>query len=70
MRTCLQQAGDLTAAEAMTLILFIAGTVLQLFLAQISREELEALFGKAKLTRKFLQQQLRASVEALPAPDT
>ena len=63
-------AHDLHAAEAMTLILFIAGTVLQLFLAQVSREELEALFGKLKVTRRFLQQQLRASVEALPAPDT
>ena len=63
-------AHDLHAAEAMTLILFIAGTVLQLFLGQISREDIEALFGKVKVTRKFLQHQLRASVEALPAPDT
>jgi len=63
-------AHDLHAAEAMTLILFIAGTVLQLFLGQSSREDIEALFGKVKLTRKFLQHQLRASVEALPAPDT
>lgn len=63
-------AHDLHAAEAMTLILFLAGNLLQLFLAQISREEIEALFGKVKLTRRFLQQQLRLSVEALPAPDT
>ena len=63
-------AHDLHAAEAMTLILFIAGNLLQLFLAQLSREQLEALFGKLKVTRKFLQQQLRVSTEALPAPDT
>ena len=63
-------AHDLHAAEAMTLLLFIAGTVLQLFLGQISREDIEALFGRVKLTRKFLQEQLRVSVEALPAPDT
>ena len=61
---------DLHAAEAMALILLIAGTVLQLFLSQVGREELEAFFGKVKLTRVFLQRQLRASVEALPAPDT
>ena len=63
-------AHDLHAAEAMTLILFIAGNLLQLFLAQITREELEALLGKMKLPRRFLQEQLRVSVEALPAPDT
>ena len=61
---------DLHAAEAMALILLIAGTVLQLFLSHVGREELEAFFGKVKLTRVFLQRQLRASVEALPAPDT
>ena len=61
---------DLHAAEAMALILLIAGTVLQLFLSHVGREELEVLFGKVKLTRVFLQRQLRASVEALPAPDT
>ena len=58
------------AAEAMTLILFLAGNVLQLFLAQISREDIEACFGKVKATRQFLQQQLRASVETLPLPET
>jgi len=63
-------AHDLHAAEAMTLILFIAGNVLQLFLTQICREDIEALFGKVKLTRRFLQQQLRASVETLPLPET
>jgi hypothetical protein len=62
-------AHDLHAAEAMTLILFIAGNVLHLFLAQLTQEALEALFGKMKVTRRFLQQQLRVSVEALPAPD-
>ena len=63
-------AHDLHAAEARTLILVLAGNLLQLFLAQISREEIEALVGKVKLTRRFLQQQLRLSGEALPAPDT
>ena len=63
-------AHDLHAAEAMTLILFLAGNVLQLFLAQISREDIEACFGKVKATRRFLQQQLRASVETLPLPET
>jgi len=63
-------AHDLHAAEAMTLILFIAGNLLQLFLAQLTRVEIEALFGKMKVTRRFLQQQLRVSTEALPAPDT
>lgn len=61
---------SLHAAEAMTLILFIAGNVLQLFFSQITPEEIEALFGKVKLTRGFLQRQLRASVAALAAPDT
>jgi len=63
-------AHDLHAAEAMTLILFIAGNLLQLFLARITQEELEALLGELKRTRRFLQQQLRLSVEALPVPDT
>ena len=63
-------AHDLHAAEAMTLILFIAGNLLQLFLARITREEIEALFGKMKVTRRFLQEQLRVSVGELPAPDT
>ena len=63
-------AHDLHAAESMTLILFIAGNVLQLFLTQIRREDIEALFGKVKATRRFLQQQLRASVETLPLPET
>ena len=63
-------AHDLHAAEAMTLILFIAGNLLQLFLARITREEIEALFGKMKPTKRFLQEQLRVSVGELPAPDT
>ena len=63
-------AHDLHAAEAMTLILFIAGNGLQLFLAQLTREEIETLFGKLKVTRRFLQEQLRVSVGELPAPDT
>ena len=61
---------DLHAAEAMALILLIAGTVLELFLSQVGQGGVEAFFGKVKLTRVFLQRQLRASVEALPAPDT
>ena len=63
-------AHDLHAAEAMTLILFIAGNLLHLFLAQLTREEIETLFGKLKITRRFLQEQLRVSVGELPAPDT
>ena len=63
-------AHDLHAAEAMTLILFIAGNLLHLFLAQLTREEIETLFGKLKVTRRFLQEQLRVSVGELPAPDT
>lgn len=63
-------AHDPHAQEAMTLILFIAGNVLQLFLAQSSREQLQALFGKVKLTRRFLQQQIRDSLVALSIPDT
>ena len=63
-------AHDLHAAEAMTLLLFIAGNLLHLFLAQLTREEIETLFGKLKVTRRFLQEQLRVSVGELPAPDT
>ena len=62
-------AHNLHAAEAMTLVLFSAGNVLQLFFAQVSQEELEALLGKLKVPQRFLQQQLRGSVEALPVPD-
>ena len=63
-------AHDPHAQEAITLILFIASNVLHLFLAQLSRAILEALFGKLKLTRRFLQQELRASLWALPLPET
>lgn len=62
-------AHDLHAAEAMILILFIAGNLLHLFLAQTTPEEIEAFFGKMKVTRRFLQEQLRVSVGELPAPD-
>lgn len=63
-------AHDPNAAEAVTLILFRNGNVLQLFLAQLSPEPLTALFGKVKLTRRFLQQSLRDSLVAMLVPDT
>ena len=58
------------AQQAVTLILFIAGNVLQLFLAQIRQKHIQACFGKLKLTRRFLQQQICDSLMLLPAPDT
>jgi hypothetical protein len=58
------------AAEAVLLILFMAGNLLQLFLAHLSPEEIEARFGKVKNTRRFLQGELRDSLADLPLPDT
>jgi len=63
-------AHDAHAAEAVLLILLIAGNLLQLFLSQISQEELQARLGKVKPTRRFLQGELRDSLDALPLPDT
>jgi hypothetical protein len=63
-------AHDPHAAQAVTLSLFIAGNILQLFLDQISLQEIYARFGKVKRTRRFLQGELRDSVDTLPAFDT
>jgi hypothetical protein len=63
-------AHDEHAAEAILLILLIAGDVLQLFLRQISLEEIWQRFGKVKPTRRFLQGELRDSLSELPMPDT
>ena len=63
-------AHDPHAAQAVLLILFIAGNLLQLFLAHLSAEEIQARFGKVKDTRRFLQGELRDSLEDLPVPDT
>ena len=63
-------AHDPHAAQAVLLILFIAGNLLQLFLAHLSSEEIEARFGKVKDTRRFLQGELRDSLADLPVPDT
>ena len=58
------------AQQAITLILAIAGNLLQLFLTQITPKLIEACFGKLKCTQRFLQQQLCDSLMLLPAPDT
>jgi len=58
------------AAQAVLLILFIAGNLLHLFLAHLSPQEIEARFGKVKDTRRFLQGELRDSLADLPLPDT
>lgn len=58
------------AAQAVTLILFIAGNILQLFLRSLSSQEIEDSFGKVKDTRRFLQAELRDSIANLPLPDT
>ena len=63
-------AHDKHAAEAVTLTLFIAGNILQLFLDQISLQEIHDRFGKVKPTRRFLQGELRDSVQAVPVFDT
>jgi len=63
-------AHPLNAAQAVTLILFIAGIVLQLFLKSLSSQEIEDSFGKVKDTRRFLQAELRDSIANLPIPDT
>jgi len=63
-------AHDQHAAQAVTLILFIAGIVLQLFLGSLSSKEIEDCFGKVKDTRRFLQIELRDSIANLPIPDT
>lgn len=63
-------AHDKHAAQAVTLALFIAGNILQVFLDQISLQEIYAQFGKVKITRRFLQGELRDSVAAVPAFDT
>jgi hypothetical protein len=63
-------AHDPHAAQAVTLILFIAGTILQLFLASLSLSQIQERFGKVKPTRGFLQGELRDSIADLPAPDT
>ena len=57
------------AAEAVLAILFLAGTLLQVFFATLSQEELEALVGKAKITQKFLQFLLLASLIVLASAD-
>lgn len=62
-------AHDKHAAQAVILILLIAGSVLQLFLSQISKEEIQARFGKVKPTRRFLQGELKDSLATLPVPD-
>lgn len=61
-------AHDAHAAEVMLLILLIAGNLLQLFLAQISQAEITTFFGRVKVTRRFLQQQIRDSLWILPDP--
>jgi hypothetical protein len=58
------------AAQAVLLILLMAGNLLQLFLTHLSPEEIEARFGKVKDTRRFLQGELRDSLADLPIPDT
>jgi len=58
------------AAQAVLLILFIAGNLLQLFLEHLSPQEIQARFGKVKDTRRFLQGELRDSLAELPAPET
>jgi hypothetical protein len=61
-------AHDAHAAQAVLLILLLAGNLLQLFLRQISQEEIQQRFGKVKPTRRFLQEELRDSLSELPAP--
>lgn len=63
-------AHDAHAAQAVLLILLIAGNLLQLFLRHISLEEVQARLGKVKPTRRFLQGVLKESLDALPLPDT
>lgn len=58
------------AAEAMLLLLFLAGNLLQLFWAQVDPARLTALLGRVKHTRRLGQQLLRESLATPPALDT
>ncbi len=65
-----QYAHDPHAAEAMLLLLFLAGNLLQLVWAQVAPARLSALLGRVKRTRRLGQQLLRESLALGAAPET